>query len=272
VNFARPLLAAGARHTPSFLIRAVGRRTGGHTVFARLDALARATLAGDQVIARGAGTGLRFNTGGGRPGYALGTWEPDVQRVFASILESGRVVYDIGAASGFYAVIAARAVGSTGQVIAFEPMPESVARLRYNIALNDFTNVSVFELALGDSVGVAKLVPGIEEDQAGVDGLLPVDESGAAIEVEVTTIDHLVDEGAVPPPDMIKVDIEGAEIEMLAGAERTLSQRHPVLLIESHGRWSELEPLLKAHRYRYHVVEENGDLASPEPIHVFATP
>jgi hypothetical protein len=105
-----------------------------------------------------------------------------------------------------------------------------------------------------------------------VNGSFAADESVAPIEVEVTTIDGLVDGGAVPLPDVIKMDIEGAEIEVLGGAERTLSQRRPILLIESHGRWSELEPLLKAYRYRYRVVEENGDLASPEPIHVFATP
>ena len=264
-------MAAIARHAPSSLIRAVGRRTGGHPIFARLDALARSTLVGDQVIARGAGTGLKFNTGGGRPGYALGTWEPQVQSVLASTLASGHVMYDIGAASGFYAVIAARAVGSTGQVVAFEPMPESAARLRHNIALNEFTNVHVLELALGESVGTAKLVAGIEEDQAGLKGSLASNESSTPVEVEVTTIDRLVDEGALPPPDIIKMDIEGAEIEVLGGAERTLSQRRPVLLIESHGRWSELEPLLKKHRYRYRMIEENGDPAAPEPIHVLAT-
>jgi FkbM family methyltransferase len=182
------------------------------------------------------------------------------------------VVYDIGAASGFYSVIAARAVGTTGQVVAFEPMPQSVGRLRHNIALNEFTNVSVLEVALGDKVGLAKLVPGVEEDQAGVNGSLAPDESAAPIDVEVTTVDRLVDNGAVPLPDIIKMDVEGAEIEVLGGAERTLSQRRPVLLIESHGRWSELEPLLTAHQYRYRVVEENGELSSSEPIHVLATP
>jgi FkbM family methyltransferase len=191
--------------------------------------------------------------------------------VVGSILKSGQVVYDIGAASGFYAVIAARAVGSTGQVMAFEPMPQSVARLRHNIALNEFANVSVLELALGDRVGMAKLVPGIEEDQAGMNRVLAADESAASADVEVTTIDRLVNEGTVPAPDIIKMDIEGAEIEVLNGAEETLSQRHPVLLIESHGRWSELEPLLTALQYRYRVVEENGDLSSSEPIHVLAT-
>jgi FkbM family methyltransferase len=200
----------------------------------------------------------------------LGTWEPEVQQVFASILAPGQVVYDIGAASGFFAVIAAREVGSAGQVVAFEPLPESAARLRHNIALNEFDHVRVVELALGDRDGRGELTAGVDEDQARVNR--SADSGQASVDVEVTTIDRLVDTAVVPPPDVIKMDIEGAEVEALRGADRTLSERRPVLLIESHDRWDELEPLLSAHQYRYRVVEEDGDLSSSEPVHVLASP
>jgi FkbM family methyltransferase len=198
---ARALLAALARHAPSSLVRAIGRQTG-HPLFSWIDALTRSMLAGDQIIARGAGSGLKFNNAGGRPGYVLGTWEPEVQSVVASALKRGQVVYDIGASSGFYTVIAARAVGSTGQVIAFEPLPESVTRLRHNIELNEFTNVIVLELALGDSVGTTRLVPGSEEGQAWVNSSVAVDDAAASIGVELMTIDRLVDDGAIPLPDI----------------------------------------------------------------------
>jgi len=272
VSLARPLLAAVARHIPRSLVRAVGRRSTDHPLFSRIDALARSTLVGDQLIARGAGSGLKFNAGGGRVGYALGTWEPEVQTAFASILHPGQVVYDVGAASGFFAVIAARAVGAAGQVVAFEPMPTSADRLRHNIALNQFNNARVLELALGESGGAAKLAPGMDDDQASVNRSGDADQPAEAIDVRVTTIDDLVDKGALPPPDIVKMDIEGAEVEALRGAERTLSERRPVLLIESHNRWNELEPLLSAHQYQYRVVEENGELSSPEPIHILALP
>ena len=264
------ILTVLGRHIPASAVRAIGRRTD-RAPFAWIEARTRSTLAGDQTIVRGAGSGLRFNNGGGRPGYVLGTWEPRVQSVFASALGRGQVVCDIGSASGFYAVIAARAVGSTGLVVAFEPLPESVARLRHNISLNAFTNVTVLPLAVGDTVGTATLVPGRAEGQARLAASLSAGEAAASLEVEVMTIDRLVDEGVIPVPDIIKLDVEGAEIAVLIGARQTLALRKPTLLIECHDCWTELELLLKEHGYRYRFVEARCDPVSPEPFHVFAS-
>ena len=74
-------------------------------------------------IGRGVGKGLLFNVGSCNAGYLLGTTEPEVQEVLATLLRPGMAFYDIGANVGFYSILAARLTGPTGLVISFEPLP-----------------------------------------------------------------------------------------------------------------------------------------------------
>jgi FkbM family methyltransferase len=157
-------------------------------------------------------------------------------------------------------------------VIAFEPLGSSVEVLRHNLALNGLGNVDILELALGNEAGRATLVPGRDEDQSVlVDSSDPAAAS-EAVRVEVETVDGLVASGRIPAPDIIKMDVEGAEVGVVRGAATTLSTHRPTLLVEVHDCWAQLQPLLDDHGYCSRVLEHGRALPSPEPTHILAAP
>lgn len=266
----RRVVAAIVRRSPQWLLRAVGSRTGRYRLFARLDSIARASLPDSATIPRGAAQGLRYNSGGGRAGFALGTWEPEVQALLPQLLTADSVVWDVGAATGFHTLIMARLVGRNGRVVAFEPLPENLVLLRENILLNGFENVAVVEVALSDRSRRGVLVA--EGDDEVSIALAEPGAGEAGIEIDVTTADTILLDGSVPAPSLIKIDVEGAEIELLDGARETLKRHKPVLLVEVHGRWDELDPLLNELGYDYEGVEYAEPRLADHATHVIARP
>jgi FkbM family methyltransferase len=220
------------------------------------------------IIPHGANAGVRFDSGGGPAGFSLGTWEPEVQETLAAILEAGSTVYDIGAAAGFYTLMAARRVGANGRVIAFEPFPENVRLTRRNLNLNGVDNVDLLETAVGAAVGTSMMV---DEADAAVSVHLTVAADEGGIEVDVTTIDHLVAQGRIPPPDLIKMDVEGAEIEVIQGATDTIATHGPTLLVEVHGNWDEFDRAIEKLGYRYEGIEEHDPRSAGRATHVLAS-
>lgn len=227
-----------------------------------------AVLSGETTIARGPAKGMRFDAGGGRPGYGLGTWEPAVQDALSQLATRGGVVYDIGAASGFFTLIAARSVTDSGTVVAFEPLPPSVALLRENVNRNGLDQVQIHELALGATDREDILVEGRDVDQAALTSApRGKTQRGERTTVKVTTVDQLVRLGQVPPPTLIKMDIEGAEIEALQGARKTIDSFRPTLLVEVHDCWAEFEALMDDFGYSYEIIDaaESADHAVARP-------
>ena len=220
----------------------------------------------------GEAAGLLFNAGGGNASFALGTSEPEVQRAFVELLSPGQVVFDVGAASGLYTVIAARRVGESGRVVAFEPRPDNFSRVRHNVAINRFPHVEVLNLALSDSDGAASFSLGADANRGGLTDVHVEPGRGGTIDVRTATIDTLVADGSIPAPDVIKMDIEGAEVEALLGAQRTLAGSHPTLIIEVHGRPDELMSTLTRAGYVTHLLEADGQASGIEwGMHVIAT-
>lgn len=174
----------------------------------------------------GLARGLRRRGGlGFLPGRPL---TPE-ERWLAGRSWAGRVVYDVGAWEGVLTLFFARSVGRQGQVVAFEPNPRSAARLRENVGLNGLPNVRLFELALGAAEGKAWLhLP------HGVAAWGHLTEAPADLAVRVRTLDLIVAEAELPPPDFIKIDVEGAELGVLRGAHETIRQYAPSLLVEVH--------------------------------------
>jgi FkbM family methyltransferase len=180
----------------------------------------------------GVGRGLRFDAGPSNPRYARGDNELPVQETLARHLRPGHVFYDVGANVGFFTVIAARLVGPSGRVLAFEPVPGNAGLARANAAGNGFDNVEVVARAVGRASGRAELAlarysGGSMLAEVGE----PPDPRGERLEVEVVAIDDAVAAGA-PPPDVVKIDVEGAELEVLEGMRRTLASRRPVVVLE----------------------------------------
>lgn len=178
-------------------------------------------------IRSGPAKGLRFY-GGDTVGYQLGISEPLVQQALVKYLKAGDVLYDVGAHAGFMALLGGRIVGSAGAVIAFDPITDNLALLVRNVAVNHDALRCEFHplaLALSDQDGKAMMVAGERTITASLS------DSGDH-EVETARLDSV---SHLRPPSLVKIDVEGAEIEVLAGARRTLAEHLPVVVVEIHG-------------------------------------
>jgi FkbM family methyltransferase len=187
------------------------------------------------VILHGAGRGLRFNAADSHSAFILGNHEPEVQELLESVLRPGMTYYDVGANVGFFAMIAARMVGPSGRVVCFEPLPQNATQIEYNARLNNFENVSVRCEALGGSNRSDVFNTSAEPTwgRLSTTGKAPEQASGQ-ITVNVRTLDSLLAGAEVPRPDLIKMDIEGAEVEALNGALAAFKTVRPMFVIELH--------------------------------------
>jgi FkbM family methyltransferase len=190
--------------------------------------LARKLVPREGVIQCGLGKGLRFDATGGYPGYLLGTSEPEEQALLGRLLKPGMVFYDIGANIGFYSTLAAGLVTATGRVCAFEPFPESARLCRKNALSNGFAQVTVVEAAVGAEN--ARVTLSLGEGSA----MHKVAKGGPGIEVPVVAIDSWRRETGAPAPQVVMIDVEGAEIEVMRGMLTTIKDSLPVLLVEVH--------------------------------------
>ena len=199
-------------------------------------------LSGDGVIQRGAGQGLFFDARGCNPGYLAGTSQPLEQELLMRYSPPGGVVYDLGANAGYYAVIAARAVGVDGKVYAFEPTPALAKRIQSNAARNNLSNLEVIEAAVCGKDGNVKFGI-VGEVEGSVNNSLKGAQTGDAIEVKAIRLDTFCRDHRLP--DLILIDIEGAEIEALAGALGILRDKQPVIMVEVHWLGSTFFEFLK---------------------------
>jgi FkbM family methyltransferase len=183
-------------------------------------------------ILQGPLRGKRWIAGSSNHGCWLGSYEYEKQQAFCRELRKGAVVYDLGANVGFYSLLASTLTGNDGQVLSFEPSSRNLAFLRKHIELNRIKNCRIFDAAVSSSDGFAyfDLGPNCSEGR--------VVEAGAGRTVKVTTVklDTLVFSQNLPPPDLLKCDIEGGEYEALKGAEATLRQFAPVIFLATHGQ------------------------------------
>jgi FkbM family methyltransferase len=183
-------------------------------------------------IKAGPALGLRISRSDASADYVRGVNELPVQVALADALEPGGTFFDVGANVGFFSILAARAVGTTGAVYCFEPVPTNASRIRWNARRNGFRNVHLLEVAASDESGsttllLAKHPGGAVIASAGA----PPDPAGA-IDVPTVTIDELVSAGRVRPPSVVKIDVEGAELAVLRGMLATLRQHRPVIVCE----------------------------------------
>ena len=226
----------------------------------------------DQIIARGFAKGLKINIGFSHVGYVLGTTEPDVQAALDMLLRPGMTVYDIGANVGFHALSAARRIGPDAKVICFEPLSENAKQIDYNAASNNFTNIQVITTALGSAEGEAAFWTSKQPTWGKLTsvGTKP-DKFAKEVKVKICRLDTVVDDLKLPSPELIKMDVEGAEMDVLEGARQTLERYHPTLLIEAHGTNAAIENFLLAIGYRVGVLGKNEPVADAYwNAHIFA--
>ena len=154
-------------------------------------------------------------------------WSDRAERAtLRRLIAPGMTVYDIGANIGIYTQFLAKLVGASGRVVAFEPEQRNVERLR--AAIRQYDQVEVLHAAVSDSSGTLKLYVA---DDLNVDHRsYACEEHRPFVEVNAVALDDIVSDRGTP--DVIKMDIQGAELAALRGARRLLSQTSPALLLE----------------------------------------
>jgi FkbM family methyltransferase len=166
--------------------------------------------------------------------FAGGAFEPNEFALLNRVLRPGMVFLDGGANEGAYTVFAAARVGPKGRVIAVEPSLRELERLKANLALNRQRNVEIVEAALTDRSGSARLLIA-EPTHAGQNTLgefaYAISAAGEA-EVGTITLDELVQEQGLSRLDILKLDIEGAELRALSAAWGCLGEMRPLILAE----------------------------------------
>jgi FkbM family methyltransferase len=166
--------------------------------------------------------------------YFMGDYEKEVVDVFYEYAKKSKVIYDIGANIGYYTLIAAKANKDSAKVYAFEPFPENVAALKRNIEVNNQNNVKVLDIAISNSTGMASFS---DSDNNVANTLCedsPTFKENKSIKVRTSTIDELVHNKTIEVPDLVKMDVEGTELEALTGAKNTLKEHHPVIFLSTH--------------------------------------
>jgi FkbM family methyltransferase len=198
--------------------------------------------------------GKKWIVGSGIHGCWLGLYEHEKQRQIAREVRANTIFYDVGAHVGFYSLLASVLVGS-GKVYAFEPAPRNLAYLRQHLVLNCVANVDVLPVAISDRVGTASFCVDLTSYTGHLSG------EGAFV-VRTEALDSLVENGRIPPPDHVKMDIEGAELKALNGAQKTLQRYRPVLFLATHGRQvhSDCCCFLRSLGYECTMVDHNGEL------------
>jgi len=169
--------------------------------------------------------------------YWLGTYEPALQSALTDLIRPKMTVYDVGANIGYITLLLAKATGESGRVYAFEALPSNVDRLQVNLALNGLEGrVMVFAGAVTGGLGPVRFLvhaSGGMGKAAGSAGRQARYDS--AITVPGISLDEFVYAQGNPPPQAVKMDIEGGEVLALPGMKRVLAEACPLLLLELHG-------------------------------------
>jgi FkbM family methyltransferase len=161
---------------------------------------------------------------------AGGEWEPHIAQNCQRLLRINDVFFDIGANAGCISLDTRALVGEEVRMYLFEPQPSLSNTIRQSIAVNGFNNVQVFEVLLGSYDGTGELYLTSHAIHA---SMIPREKAFNKINLPIWKVDTLVATGRCPPPDIIKIDTEGAELQILDGMRNTLKDYSPTILFEA---------------------------------------
>lgn len=200
-----------------------------------------------------------------------GEYQPEVSRALVDSLPVGGVCVDVGANVGYMTMLAARKVGPAGRVVAIEPSPASFERLQEHLSRNSISSVTAIRAGCLDTPSRLPLF--IASDlNPGKTSLSPANaHSGSKVLVRVDTLDALLDGVHLSRLDVIKIDVEGAELGVLGGATETLRRFRPtvicelsdVLLREFGTQPEDVLSFLAAMGYRSSWISDSDILACP---------
>jgi FkbM family methyltransferase len=160
-------------------------------------------------------------------GFLTRDYEPGTSEIISRLTVPGAVTVDVGAHIGFYTLLLSRRVGSGGTVHAFEPEAGNFQLLSRNIALNQIQNVVLENVAVSDAAGGASLA--VSDRNRGDHRLVRSGDAGT-ITVRTVTLDGYF--GGIRKPDLIKIDVQGAEWRVVAGMTGLLESAPPIIVME----------------------------------------
>jgi FkbM family methyltransferase len=212
----------------SFL-RTAGRITTGYLLPRRAYPVLRGPLKGLRFV-----LGAFAGEGGGASVY-LNMMEPGQTAEVARVIKPGYVFFDVGANAGYYTLLGSRQVGASGFVLSFEPAIRNISWLHRHLAVNKAGNVSVVAAACSDVATLSSFSEGPNCAEGHLDPGAPVGElsPGTWTLVSTVTLDQVA-EYIGKYPDVIKIDVEGAELDVLHGAENILKTKHPQIFLSIH--------------------------------------
>lgn len=200
----------------------------------------------------GAKIALRYRETLGLSSLLYGTFELAELKFAEQVLSTGATALDIGANVGIFSVVMAAKAGANGRVFSFEPLPANVVRLKKNLRRNGLADSGVFAVALGQADGEMRLrlahdpaYPSLHEVEGGL-------ADGTDVQVQVRRLDAVWEELGMPDVAFVKMDVEGAEADVLKGGARFLGTCRPTMLIEanSESQLAALRSILSAYGYR----------------------
>jgi len=156
--------------------------------------------------------------------------EPELGPILRAALRPGDIFVDVGANVGTYSLMGASLVGHGGRVLAFEPIPATRMRLEKNVSLNDVPQLRILPNGLGAEPGSTTFH--VADGASGLSSRYN-DAGGTQVEVEISTLDAILQDH--PAPRLMKIDVEGMELEVLRGAAGLLrSEEAPLIVFEAH--------------------------------------
>lgn len=189
-----------------------------------------------------------------------GDYEPELKSIFKLLIKPGDVAVDIGANIGFHTLYFAELVGEKGKVISFEPVLYNFNSLKENIALNNFKNIKIHNIALSNKE--EELTIDIDEESRNP-GSFNLFEKEGNTHIKCAIGDEiLINE----PINFIKIDVEGYEGFVMQGLMKTIEKHHPILVFEYDVNYNHktglpdqyLFNLLKPLNYSFFKVDRNG--------------
>ncbi len=191
-------------------------------------------------VVRGPLKGARFilgtfsGKGGGATVY-FNMSEPEQTSALVDTLKKGQVFFDIGANVGYYTILGGRLVGSQGKVFAFEPVVRNLAYLYRHTELNKAGNVTIISAACSDNSSLTLFSAGPDFATGHMTKSIRVDPGARepSFPVPTVTVDAMVQLLGVSP-DVMKIDVEGAELSVLRGAQATLRKAKSKVFLSTH--------------------------------------
>lgn len=199
----------------------------------------------------------------------FGTYESTFATAFCRRVKGKSVVYDIGANAGYFSLMAAQVCSSERQILAFEPIAEIIDSLNELMQCNDLSqSVRAVNAAVADTDGQLRLYTPASDKSGVLENAIRHSDAVESdyTDVDAVTLDTFVLDQGNPVPQVIKIDVEGAEASVLAGAQRVLQQHRPAILMEVHGCqpatdvWDLTAPL----NYDLRVLTERGEVLVPD--------